>query len=140
MTSRKTSRRSKLAGLFIMLFLFSGMFMAIYGFDKIENYYSPYTYSYIWIFLGLVSGYLLSKSIRPYLHFNKNQLKNYWFVTMCLIFSMCGLLLTVGSLINRTASKKEICDGFMVIDKQKIEYRYRQPGANLLFVNMHGVT
>ncbi|GEO03115.1 hypothetical protein AAE02nite_07790 [Adhaeribacter aerolatus] len=57
------------------------------------------------------------------------------------MFGMCGLLLTVGSLINWTASKKEICDGFLVIDKQKIEYRYRsQPGANLLFVNMHGVT
>lgn len=82
MASNNTSGRSKLAGIVIMLFVFSGMFMAIYGFDRIENYYTPYTYSFIWIFLGLVTGYLLSRLIRPYLQFNKKQLKNYWFVVL----------------------------------------------------------
>lgn len=132
--------RNKIFRIFIILFLFIGIFSGLYGVDNIKNYHHPYTFIFIVSILGFLIGYFTSELIKPFLKLNKKQLSQFALQKGLIIFGMLGIMIATCSILNKNYSKIDYCDNCILIHKEYKPYRHRHPGANYLFVNIKGKT
>ena len=129
---------SILTGVLIFLFPFIGIFTGIYGIHQIENYYRPYLFAFILSLAGVAFGLIFISILKPYLKLTTKQLKDIYKLKIYVSIGFIGMMLLLGSSINKNISTTRLCDNFEVKQKIHRPYRYRSPSANYLFVNMNG--
>ncbi|RLD58842.1 MAG: hypothetical protein DRJ01_12075 [Bacteroidetes bacterium] len=131
---------NKLIVIFGMISPFIGIFAAIYGIDRIENYNHPYLFSLICGTIGFGFGWLFSIRIKPYTRFNDKQLKEYSKAILFFSSGFVGLMIAIGSHVNSGLSTEVANDYYVVTNKTYKEYRFASPSANWLHLTINGKT
>jgi hypothetical protein len=124
----------------IFVSLFGGMFMAIIAIDNFKNYDNPYLFGFTFGTLGLLSGLLLARKIKPYVILNPKMLTNYSSLSIMFTIGFIGISMLGGQYFNTTTSTLYKCDTFIVLDKEFYKGGFRRPEKNILILNVEGVS
>ena len=123
----------------ILISVFGGIIMSIYGIHNIQNYYHPYWFGLTFGGSGLIFGVLVAMKLKPIIAVNQRLKKDFHVPIMFISAGFFGLFLLAGSLLNGSLSEVDSCDKFPLIKKYKQEYRYaRSADVNSLVVNIKG--
>lgn len=120
------------------LAIMGGIFTAIVGISKIQNYYHPYWFGLIFGGLGILTGVWTAYKLKPIIAVNQRLKNDYYLPILYISIGFFGLFLMTGSFLNQGLSKIDKCDNFLVINKFRQESRFRQPEINSLVVNING--
>lgn len=122
----------------LMLSIFVGIFTAIVGVAKIENYDHPYWFGLVFGGMGVILGSLTALKLKPYIAVNPRMRNDYFLPIMHISVGFLGIFLLTGSILNQSLSKVNECDSYIVVDKFRKEAGFRSPEVNSLVVNING--
>jgi len=140
MNKKREKRPPLWIALMTLIFVFGGIISAIVGINKIDNYYHPYLFGLIFGGLGLLTGLLTAKKLKPIIAVNQRMKNNYYLPTLFISIGFFGLFLMSASIINLKLAKVDSHDNFIVVNKYRQEYKYMQPEINSIVVQMNGDT
>ena len=139
---RRKRQEIKKTPIWIMIATFlaimGGVFTAVIGINKIQNYQQPYLFGLILGGIGLIIGVWIAFMLKPIIAINQRQKNDYYLPILFISIGFFGLFLMTGSFINQGLSKIDKCDKFPVINKFMQESRFIQPEINSLVVNING--
>jgi len=136
MKENKSRKNALILGLILYTSLFGSLFLAIIAFQDIPKYNNPYLFTAIVIAIGLFSGNLIWRKVKPVIL--KYSLKKNDDGTMStfVIFTTIGLLLFTVNELNILTAFKTNCDSYYIVNKYREESGFRKPEVNTLVVNL----
>jgi hypothetical protein len=144
MAKKKKTKKIKNPPLWIVILMIismiGGIIVSVIGISRIENYYHPYLFGFIFGVVGLLVGYLVSQKARPIIAVNHKIKNNYGMAIMYISVGFIGLFLLIGTYINQNLSKVDKFSNCLVVNKYRQESRFRTPEINSLVVNLNGQT
>jgi hypothetical protein len=140
--TKKQTKKIKHPPLWIALFLIfsfiGGIITATIGIFRIENYYRPYYFGFIFGGLGLLVGIVTAIKAKPFIAVNYSIRNDYFSVITHISVGFIGLFLLTGTYLNENLSHFNRRDNFEVINKYRREKRFRVSEKNTLIVNLNG--
>lgn len=125
-------------GILTFLLIIIGILTSIIGIIKIQNYYHPYWFGFIFGGLGLIVGIWISIKLQPIIAVNQRLKNDYYLTIIYISIGFFGLFLMTGSFVNQGCSKVEKFDKYQVVNKYRQESRFRQPEINSLVIEIDG--
>jgi len=118
--------------------LIGGIIAATIGIIRIENYYRPYYFAFIFGGLGLLTGIVTAIKAKPFIAVNY-KIRNYYSSAIIHIsVGFIGFFLLTGTYLNESFSHFYRKDNFEVINKNRREKHFRVSEKNTLIVNLNG--
>jgi len=127
-----------LIGIIFIISPIIGIILGVIAIVEFENYFSPYLFAATCGGFGLVTGYLISKKIKPFVTKLNKRIKDYSQLSVYLISGFIGLFLLIGVKMNFNFSRLEYSDTTIVINKTYKKGKFRQAGYNKLFFKLNG--
>jgi hypothetical protein len=126
-----------LIGVSAMLFLFAGIWISVFGTIIIQNYDSPYLFTFIFGGTGLLLGVVLAHTLKTtYLRYMPRR-NGFTFFTMCIAVGFFGLMLWTGALTNGHLAAIGNCGRYVLTNKYQTGNFYRSPKIFYLIVEIN---
>ena len=114
-----------------------GIFTAVLGISRVENYINPYLFGLVFGGLGILIGTFIALKLKHFIAINQRLKENYFPAIFIISIVFFGTFLFAGSLVNQHFSISVKCNNYAVINKYRQDYRYRSPEINSLVVNLN---
>jgi hypothetical protein len=134
----KTIKQRQLFGFLILLHMFIGMILGIYGLIHMQRCLNSSLFFVLFGLTGIVISELVFKKIKPRLASMKVLYSGLWMLRLYLWIGFIGILLTIGAIFNKTTSRLKSCDSYTVIEKQYVKSGFRTGEAFIIFVDIDG--
>lgn len=119
-------------GIVFMLSPFYGIALAIWAVEDIENYVTPYKFSFFFGGIGVVLSYLISSKLKPIVLRVNKKVKDYSQLRLFFAMGFIGIFLLVGVKFNAFSSSLQGTFQSPLANKSERQGRYMQAGYNKL--------
>ncbi len=118
-------------GIIFMLSPFYGIALAIWAGD-IENYVTPYKFSFLFGGIGVVLSYLISSKLKPIVLRVNKKVKDYSQLKLFFAMGFIGIFLLMGVKFNSLNATLQNTYKARITNKTERQYRYMSAGYNKL--------
>ena len=132
---KPTKAKQIIVLLFFYISLFGGLLASVIAAIKFENYDNPYLFGLTFGTLGLISGFLVGRKIKPYVILNLTMNSNYLYASFLFSFGFIGSFLLIGHYINLSLSKLDYCANYIILNKELIRGGRHTVSKNILVLS-----
>jgi hypothetical protein len=136
----KTSKQRKLYGFLILLHMFTGMILGIFGLIHLQRCFNSLIFLIVFGLIGIGISEFVFKKLKPRLVSMQVLYSGLWTLRFYIWIGFVGIILTIGAIFNKTTSRLKSCDSYTVIEKQYVKRGFRTGEAFLIYVDIEGQT
>lgn len=135
-TKNKKTNKDKLLnvifGLIFMLSPFYGIALTIWAVGDIENYISPYIFSFVFGCVGVILSYIVSARLKSVVLRVNKKIKDYSQLRFFFAMGFIGIFLLIGVKLNSFNASMQNTYETKITKKTEREYRFMLAGFNKL--------